>query len=98
MSKKLQKPTTKISADLHTEDWNSRFWVNNIPDIKPRSAAVNLNRNPWPIANRLPKIQSASSIGNHLTSNLLPEPACNPLVPDLNIKTQQIPEIKNPQS
>ena len=98
MSKKVQKQTAKISAALHTEDWNSRFWVSKIPDYKPRTAVGSIHGNQWPVPSRLPKVQSASTIGNYSAFKLESEAESNFLHTEFNIKTEQINEIKNPQS
>ena len=64
MSQKMRKSpseNSKLKALLHTEDWNSRFWLNKIPDYKPKSAlgAGKINLQEHKVPNRLPKIRSA---------------------------------------
>jgi PKD repeat protein len=96
MSKKLQKITNKPSMALHSDDWNSRFWIGKIPEYKPKSAAGVQNpklRHP----NRLPKIQSAT---NMTEESPIRETlgVSNTHETDISIKTDQITEIKKTQS
>ena len=98
MSKKLQKPATKASVALHTDDWDSRFWIDKIPEYKPKSAAGNIDSRLRRAPALLPKIQSASNITEISPVKLETEAASNYLDTEMTMKTEQISEIKNPQS
>ena len=91
MSKKVLK-VSKPPTVLHSEDWNSRFWVDKIPEYNKVGSAVGENRIKLPT--RLPKIYSAS-----LAKMISPGKGENEVSSshkdlNLSIKTEQISEIK----
>lgn len=95
MSKKVLK-VNKPTSVLHSEDWNSRFWVNKIPEFNKVGSAAGENRIRLPT--RLPKIYSASLAKMITSVKGDNEASSNHKDFDLSIKTEQISEIKPARS